>query len=430
MPDNLTTYSIPHDPEATALYWQDRAICVPQTAPEAVAPEPDVDEPDEPQQAELPSGPTHVAARRTADQLASASKFLAAAGRVKFDTGLCTLRGVWMAVAYYASLGDGRVCFASLQTIGDRALVSRRTVRYHLVTLAGHGLIHADHRKGGPAPTTWSIHELSPSVCGGKDCRGGRQRLPGGAAKVAAEVSNRSTAPTERVLLASKQQPDGASAPPAAVKKTAATNEQPDTPESTHTAGQTGGGAPRGGATDKQIKYLELLADRVGADHAEDLWRAADPKCLQAQIKAAIPFKDLKVKHTHRVDVEAVTIVWNDEDDGLGASKSCIQRCICGAARSVSVSNVGGVCDRFDGGWKLLGHIVNYDIYSSELLAVTVSDEEQTDHDTGADRIIELTDRWRARQMPMSYVAALVQSLPKYGEGWIDSVVPVDRLDG
>ena len=66
MPDNLTTYSIPHDPEATARYWQDRAICVPQTARAPVAPEPDVDEPDEPQQAELPSGPTHVAARRHA----------------------------------------------------------------------------------------------------------------------------------------------------------------------------------------------------------------------------------------------------------------------------------------------------------------------------------------------------------------------------
>ena len=83
-------------------------------------------------------------------------------------------------------------------------------------------------------------------------------------------------------------------------------------------------------------------------------------------------------------------------------------------------------------GWKLLGHIVNYDIYSSDL-AVTVSDEVQKEHDTGDDRIIDLTDRWRARQMPMSYVAALIQSLPKYGDSedcWTDSVVPVDRLDG
>ena len=219
MPDNLTTYRIPHDPEATALYWRDRGFCVPRTAP--AAPDPDVDEPDDPQQAELPTGPTHVAARRTTDQLASARKFIAAAGRVKFDLGRATLKAVWMSVAYYASLGAGpkRVCFASLTTLSKQALVSKRTVRYHLATLAGHGLIQTDHRTGGHAPNHWDVSELSPSVCGGKDCRGGRQGLPGGAARVATEVSNRSSAPTEQELLASKQQPDGACAPPSAQKQ-------------------------------------------------------------------------------------------------------------------------------------------------------------------------------------------------------------------
>ena len=63
----------------------------------------DTGEPDELQQGELPTGPTHVATRgtpRTKDQLASASKFLAAAGRVKFDRGRATLKAVWMSVAY------------------------------------------------------------------------------------------------------------------------------------------------------------------------------------------------------------------------------------------------------------------------------------------------------------------------------------------
>ena len=93
MPDNLTTQSLPHDPEATALFWRDRGICLP-AAP--APPEPDVDEPDDPQQAELPTGATHVAARRSPDQLASARKFIAAAGRVKFDRGRATLKAVWM----------------------------------------------------------------------------------------------------------------------------------------------------------------------------------------------------------------------------------------------------------------------------------------------------------------------------------------------
>ena len=181
MPDHFTTYPLQHDPDATALFWQDRGICVPQTAP--AAPDPDVDEPDDPEQAELPTGPTHVAARgtpRTKDQLASARAFLAAAGRVKFDRGRATLKAIWMAVAYRASLGDDRKCFASLKTLSTQALVSKRTARRHLVTLAALGLIHTDNRAGGHAPTHWFISEVSPSVLGGQDVRGGGQGGRGG----------------------------------------------------------------------------------------------------------------------------------------------------------------------------------------------------------------------------------------------------------
>ena len=80
-------------------------------------------------------------------------------------------------------------------------------------------------------------------------------------------------------------------------------------------------------------------------------------------------------------------------------------------------------------GWKLVGHIVNYESANGGLV-VTVTDEEQKNHDTGEDRIIDLTGRWREQQMPMSTVAALVQNLPEDGKGWLDSTVPVDRLDG
>ena len=207
--------------------WSDLAIYPSVTG---LTPDPESDddtgEPGAPEQAALPAGPTHVAARgtpRTKDQLASARVFLAAAGKVKFDRGRATLKAVWSAIIYYASLGSGpeRVCFAQVKTLADRALVSERTIRTHLAALAGLGLIQTDHRTGGHAPTKWKV---SPSVLGGRDCRAGRQDLPGRAVGSAAEVSNRSSAPTGRELLASKQQPDGACAPPSAEKKPAAEN--------------------------------------------------------------------------------------------------------------------------------------------------------------------------------------------------------------
>ena len=368
MPDNLTTYPIPHDSEATALFWRDRGICVP--APRT-APDPDVDEPDDPQQAELPTGPTHVAARRSPDQLASARKFIAAAGRVKFDRGRATLKAVWMSVAYYASLGAGpkRVCFASLNTLSKQALVSKRTVRYHLATLAGHGLIQTDHRTGGNAPNHWAVPELSPSVCGGKDCRGGRQGLPGGAARVATEVSNRSSAPTGQKLLLASKQPDGACAPPSAQNDekpppTTKKKEPTLTAEPTHTPAQgktDTGGKTRGGATEKQIGFLQVLADRVGADHAENLWRAADPKRLQAQIKAAIPFKDLKKgKHAHTVLDEAALRIGIEDDERTGKKgyKSVVQRCECGAVRPVDIDIYGDLT--YQEPWILAGYLADY----------------------------------------------------------------------
>ena len=374
MPDNLTTYPIPHDPEATALFWRDRGICVPapRTAPDTAT-----DEPDDPQQAELPTGPTHVAARRTTDQLASARLFIAAAGRVTFDRGRATLKAVWMSVAYYASLGAGpeRVCFAKVETLANRALVSERTVQYHLATLAGHGLIQTAHRTGGHAPNHWDVSEVSPSVLGCKDCRAGVQGLRPRGARVAADVSNRSSAPTEQELLASYKQPDGACAPPSAQNRKdppqETKREQPTQtaePAQAPAQGKTDtGGVTRRGATKNQIGFLIVLADRVGAEPAEELWRAADPKRLQAQIKAAkivrARIEQRGEKHTHAVDVEAVTVVGNGLDDDPGVWKSCVQRCTCGAARAVLVNNAG-VSDESlyeCEGWKLVGHIVNYD---------------------------------------------------------------------
>ena len=340
-----------------------------------------------------------------------------------------------MSVAYRASLGDDRECFASLTTLSKQALVSVRTVRYHLVTLSALGLIHTDNRTGGHAPTHWSISEVSPSVLGGKDCRGGRQRLPGGAAKVAAEVSNRSYAPTGHELLASKQRPDGASAPPAAATKNIAAttkNTQPNTegPELTQTAEPTQtlapakpdpGGVTRGGASDKQIKFLKVLADKVGAEPAEDLWRAADPKRLQVQIKAAKAVRERGGKHTHAADVEAIFRVGVMDQTGF---KEGVERCECGAARS-SVIKVDGTADDLSA-WMLSGYLVDYLVALSDLYGPMTADELSGHNGPDDDPAESLAGRWRA---PMTWeeVSHLYKTLPK-SAGWLDEVrlVPVD----
>ena len=98
---------------------------------------------------------------------------MAAAGHVKFGPGQATLKAVWMTFAYYASLGDGRVCFASIETLADRALVSIATARRHVGALVALGRIQTDNRKGGHKPTTWAVYQYSPSIRGNQnDCPG------------------------------------------------------------------------------------------------------------------------------------------------------------------------------------------------------------------------------------------------------------------
>ena len=347
---------------------------------------------------------------------------MAAAGRVKFDRGRATLKAVWMSVAYYASLGAGpeRVCFASLKTLSKQALVSKRTARRHLATLAAHGLIQTDHRTGGHAPNHWAVPELSPSVCGGQNVRGGRTEWPGGADKVAAEVSNRSSAPMGQELLASKQQPDGACAPP-----TAAQNDEKPPPttkrEQTPAQGKTDTvGVTRGGATDKQIGFLKVLADRVGADHDESAWRAADSKRLQVQIKAAEPFK--KGTHVHSLLDEAVIRIGIENKMGY---KEGVQRCRCGAARVVRVIPSGTV-DVFQP-WVLSGYLVDY-LVALDTLHGPMTDAELSEYNgPDLDDAEALAGRW-SEPMTFSEVRHLYETLPKAPACWGEEcrLVPVD----
>ena len=104
------------------------------------------------------------------------------------------------------------------------------------------------------------------------------------------------------------------------------------------------------------------MADRVGAEPAEELWRAADPKRLQKQIKAAIPFKDLKPKHTHGVDVEVMFLAGIANKIGY---KEGVQRCECGAVRAANINRAGEVNEFFP--WTLSGYLVDYLVEWTEL---------------------------------------------------------------
>ena len=155
--------------------------------------------PSTPQQQGLPTGPTHVASRspRTSAEVESNSAFLAAAGRVEFGRYEATLERIWMAFAYFASLSDGRTCYATVEHIAEKARRSGRTVRRHVPALMARGLVECGGRKGGRVPSTWSvvlpadvrgITSLSPSVLGGQDVRAGRTECPGRADTVSDDI--------------------------------------------------------------------------------------------------------------------------------------------------------------------------------------------------------------------------------------------------
>ena len=94
-----------------------------------------------------------------------------------------------------------------------------------------------------------------------------------------------------------------------------------------------------------------MLADRVGADYAEDLWRAADRTRLQAQIKAAIPFKDRGVEHTHAARDEAIFRVGVRNKIGF---KEGVQRCACGSVRAAIIDRAGEATELSP--WTLSGY--------------------------------------------------------------------------
>ena len=156
-------------------------------------------------QAHLPTGPTHVASRsapppRTAAEVESNSAFLAAAGRVEFGRYEATLERIWMAFAYFASLGPERTCYGSVEHIAEKARRSASTLRRHAPTLIDRGLLKPDQRKGGRVPSTWKVvlpadvlelTSFSPSVRGSQNDWAGQSKRLGRAVTVTDDIRDR-----------------------------------------------------------------------------------------------------------------------------------------------------------------------------------------------------------------------------------------------
>ena len=82
---------------------------------------------------------------------------MAAAGRVEFGRYEATLSAVWIAFAYFASLGVERICNATVEHIAERAKVSDRTVQRHIPALIERGRIYAETRAGGRTTAVWKV---------------------------------------------------------------------------------------------------------------------------------------------------------------------------------------------------------------------------------------------------------------------------------
>ena len=79
---------------------------------------------------------------------------------------------MWIAFAYFASLGLERICYATVEHIAERAKVSGRTVQRNILALAHRDLLYAETRVGGHTPTVWKvlIREEAPGGPGVTAC--------------------------------------------------------------------------------------------------------------------------------------------------------------------------------------------------------------------------------------------------------------------
>ena len=112
-------------------------------------------------------------------------------------------------------------------------------------------------------------------------------------------------------------------------------------PSTSESAGAAKDGPGGFQPTTKQLKLLEVCADRLGVAPAPELWsRCPDNRTLQQLITAATDARDEKPRHRHEVDSEGLLLAYRG-DAGV-PSKDVVQRCRCGALRVAYFDRSGG----------------------------------------------------------------------------------------
>ena len=108
---------------------------------------------------------------------------------------------------------------------------------------------------------------------------------------------------------------------------------------------------------DRRFKLLEVAADRLFAGRAHELWLHAPDVAVQAQISAAVQFRDGHrwARHTHKAVEEVVVSVGVER---IGRWKTVVQRCECGAARFVTIDRDGLLSEYVP--WTLCGLVAAF----------------------------------------------------------------------
>ena len=108
---------------------------------------------------------------------------------------------------------------------------------------------------------------------------------------------------------------------------------------------------------DRRFKLLEVAADRLFAARAAELWHTAPDVAVQAQISAAVRFRDGHrwSRHAHRSDEEVLVSVGMDYHRPW---KTVVQRCECGAVRFATLDRNGVVSEYVP--WTLCGFVARF----------------------------------------------------------------------
>ena len=147
--------------------------------------------PSQDRQRTLPTGPTGVVHRGGKSALSDNTQFWKTVNAVEFSSRGSSRRDVYRSVAWYVSLTDERVCFASVGTIAERAGLKATATRSQLRALERGGYIEVEGgRGGGRSGTRYRLTDkrLSTFEANAQRCPPQRSALPTPTLSVADQV--------------------------------------------------------------------------------------------------------------------------------------------------------------------------------------------------------------------------------------------------